>query len=63
MTAIDQTTQADHAADPSNMEIFVKKSAIFWWEAPQTGFETARGLENLTPRGHCINKNKNQILF
>ena len=39
------------------------KKALFFCETPQTDSEPVRGLENLTPRGHCINKNKNQILF
>ena len=39
-------TQADHEADPSKMEIFVKKSTIFCVETPQTDSEPVRGLEN-----------------
>ena len=39
-----------------------EKKALFFCETPQTDSEPVRGLENWTPRGHCINKNKNQIL-
>ena len=38
--------------------ILGKKSTIFLMEAPQTGFDVARGLENVTPRGYNYNKNK-----
>ena len=54
-------TQADHEADirkGQSGDHFGGKSTYFLLEASQAGFETARGLENLTPRGHNNNKNK-----
>ena len=46
-----------HELQGGESTILGVESTILWLEPPQTGFETARGLENLTPRGHDNNTN------